>query len=85
MEINSNIYLVNAFGVVVGGLNVHVELLKLGIDVSGLVGCCGGGEVLLLEEKMASGSLIVARESGERTIEPGVMLGSSSMLFIWVP
>lgn len=82
---NSNIYLVNAFGVVVGGLNVHVELLKLGIDVSGLVGCCGGGEVLLLEEKMASGSLIVARESGERTIEPGVMLGSSSMLFIWVP
>lgn len=83
MGINSN--LVNAFGVVVGGLNVHVELLKLGIDVSGLVGCCGGGEVLLLEEKMASGSLIVARESGERTIEPGVMLGSSSMLFIWVP
>ena len=82
---NSNIYLVNAFGVVVGGLNVHVELLKLGIDVSGLVGCCGCGEVLLLEEKMASGSLIVARESGERTIEPGVMLGSSSMLFIWVP
>lgn len=68
-----------------GGLNVHVELLKLGIDVSGLVGCCGGGEVLLLEEKIASGSLIAARDSGERTTEPGVMLGSSSMLFIWVP
>lgn len=58
--------LVNAFGVVAGGLNVHVELLKLGIDVSGLVGCCGGGEVLLLEEKIASGSLIVAKESGEQ-------------------
>lgn len=75
----------NALGVVAGGLNVHVELLKLGIEVSRLVGCCGGGEVLLLKEKMASGSLIVAKDNGERTTEPGVMLGSSSMLFIWVP
>lgn len=30
-------------------------------------------------------SLIVARESGERTTDPGVMLGSSSMLLIWLP
>lgn len=82
--INLNQYLVNALGVVAGGLNVHVELLKLGIDVSGLV-VCGGGDVLLLDEKIASGSLIVAKDSGERTTEPGVMLGSSSMLFIWVP
>lgn len=77
-------YLVNALGVVAGGLNVHVELLRLGIDVSGLV-VCGGGDVLLLDEKIVSGSLIVAKDSGERTTEPGVMLGSSSMLFIWVP
>lgn len=70
---------------VAGGLNVHVELLKLGIEMSGFVDCCGGGEVLLLKEKMASGSLIVAKDSGERTTDPGVILGSSSMLFIWVP
>lgn len=75
----------NTLGAVTGGLNVHVELLKLGIEVSGLVGCCGGGEVLLLNEKMASGSLIVTKDSGERITDPGVMLGSSSMLFIWVP
>lgn len=76
-----NCYLVNALGVVAGGLNVHVELLKLGIDVSGLA-VCGGGDVLLLDEKIVSGSLIVASDNGERTTEPGVMLGSSSILFI---
>jgi hypothetical protein len=70
--------------VVAGGLNVHVELLRLGIDVSGLV-ACGGGDVLLLDEKIVSVSLMVAKDNGERTTEPGVMLGSSSMLFIWVP
>jgi len=52
--------------------------------VSGLA-VCGGGDVLLLDEKIVSGSLIVAKDNGERTTEPGVMLGSSSMLFIWVP
>lgn len=82
--VGSEQYLVNALGVVAGGLNVHVELLRLGIDVSGLV-VCGGGDVLLLDEKIASGSLIAAKDNGERTTEPGVMLGSSSMLFIWVP
>lgn len=69
---------------VAGGLNDHVELLRLGIEVSGLA-VCGGGDVLLLDEKIVSGSLIVAKDNGERTTEPGVMLGSSSMLFIWVP
>lgn len=76
-------YLVNALGVVAGGLKLQVELLRLGIEVSALI--WGGGEVLVLEEKIASGSLMAAKESGERTTEPGVMLGSSSILFICVP
>jgi hypothetical protein len=30
-------------------------------------------------------SLIVTSDKGERTTDPGVMLGSSSTLLIWVP
>lgn len=40
------------------------------------------GAALLLK---ISESLMVAIESGERTTDPGVMLGSSSMLLIWLP
>lgn len=76
--------MLNPLGVVAGGLNAQVELLKLGIGVSELA-FCGGGEDLLLDENIASGSLMVAKDKGERTTEPGVILGSSSILFICVP
>lgn len=66
-----------------GGLKLQVEELRLrgGMGMSPLTEV---GEVLppLLNTSV---SLIVARERGERTTEPGVMLGSSSILFICVP
>lgn len=70
----------NVLGVVVGGLKLHVELLRLGMEVSTFC-ACGGGDVFVLDENIASGSLIAARER-DRTTEPGVILGSSSMFFI---
>lgn len=79
-----NAYLANALGVVDGGLKLHVELLRLGIDGLSFIGC-GGGDVLLPEEKIVSESLMAASDSGDRTTEPGVILGSSSIVFICVP
>lgn len=43
------------------------------------------GDVLPPLLKMSVSLMVAAKESGERTTDPGVMLGSSSILFIWVP
>lgn len=67
------------------GLKLHVEDDRLREGIGALSAeeatTLAGGEVLL-EELKISVSLIVANESGERTTDPGVILGSSSMLFI---
>lgn len=63
-----------------GGLKLHVDELKL----NGCILSPGGG-LLLGFMLNSSVSLIVAIERGERTTEPGVMLGSSSMDFSWFP
>lgn len=76
-------YLAKTLGVVAGGLKLQVELLRLGMEVVSLR-IWGGGDVLLPAEKRVSASLMAASDRGERTTEPGVMLGSSSMLFICV-
>lgn len=59
-----------------GGLKLHVEELRL----RGCMESPGGGLLLGLMLN-SSVSLIVAIERGERTTEPGVMLGSSSIDF----
>lgn len=63
-----------------GGLKLHVEELKL----SGWMESPSGGLLLgfILNSSL---SLIVAMDNGERTTEPGVMLGSSSIDLICVP
>lgn len=70
------------------GLKLHVEEERLRDGIGALSAAeattLAGGEVLLDELKI-SVSLMVAKESGERTTDPGVMLGSSSILFICVP
>ena len=44
------------------------------------------GEVLLTPPvENISGSLSADKDSGERPTDPGVMFGSSSMDFIWLP
>ena len=44
------------------------------------------GDVLLMPpEENISGSFRAAKDSGERTTDPGVMLGSSSIDFNWLP
>lgn len=77
-------YLENDEAVDAGGLKLHVDELKLrggiGISTPETV-----GEVLPPPLVKTSVSLIVAKDRGERTTEPGVILGSSSMLFICVP
>lgn len=61
-----------------GGLKLHVEELRLR---GGMVSPAGG---LLLFGFIVNNSVsfIVAIESDERTTEPGVILGSSSIDFI---
>lgn len=71
-------YLVNTVDVDEGGLKVHVgELSDWILSVTGglLLGFILNNSV----------SLIVASESGDRTTEPGVILGSSSIDFSWLP
>jgi hypothetical protein len=78
------IYLANAELDDVGlKLQVEEERLRDGIDVLSAddATTLAGGDVLF-EELKISVSLIVAKDNGERTTEPGVILGSSSMLFI---
>ena len=78
-------YLVNTLCVVAGGLKLQVELLRLGIEVVSALRAWGGGDVLLPAENIVSGSFIAANDRGDLTTEPGVMLGSSSIVFICVP
>lgn len=74
------VYLVNALDVVEeGGLKLHVDELS----VKGWIESFAGGD--LLGFMKISESLIVGIDSGERTTEPGVILGSSSIDFIWLP
>lgn len=74
-------YLVNALGVVAGGLKLQVVELRL----NGWMASPPGGEFLLGFMLNNSVSFIVAMDSGERTTDPGVILGSSSIDFIWLP
>lgn len=73
-------YLVNE--VVEIGLKLHVEeeMLKGSTGGDAFDGTVDGGWALNI-----SVSLIVANDNGERTTLPGVMVGSSSILFIWLP
>jgi hypothetical protein len=79
---------VNEEGVETGGLKDHVDddsdgRLKGGIVVS--TAELTVGDVLLPLALNISVSLIETSDNGERTTEPGVMLGSSSTLLICVP
>lgn len=65
--------------VVAGGLKLQVLLMRLMGGMASEPDTVG--EVLPPLLKI-SVSLIVARDRGERTTDPGVMLGSSSILFI---
>lgn len=70
-----------------GGLKVHVDEDNVGnvgrlsggiVSIPGLI----VGDVLLPLALNISVSLIVTSDKGERTTDPGVMLGSSSTLLI---
>lgn len=67
----------------IGGLNVQVDDVMLHNGSTGgdaFEGTDDGGAELKI-----SVSLMVANDNGDLTILPGVMVGSSSMLFIWFP
>lgn len=68
----------NALDVEEGGLKLHVDELRL----RGWIESPTGGDLLFGFIVKSSVSLIVAIESDERTTEPGVILGSSSIDFI---
>lgn len=74
-----------------GGLKVHVDDDKVGrlrVGIGGIVVSTAEltvGDVLLPLALNISVSLIVTKDNGERTTDPGVMLGSSSTLLICVP
>lgn len=70
-------YLVKALVVEGDGLKLQV------VELKGWIASLGGG--VLLDWLKSSGSLIVAIDKGDLTTEPGVILGSSSTDFIWVP
>lgn len=74
-------YLVKDDAVEDGGLKLQVLELRLrgGTDTSGPEEV---GEVLPPLLNISVSLIEAARESGERTTEPGVILGSSSILFI---
>jgi len=84
-------YLVNEEGVETGGLKVHVDEDRVGrlrVGIGGIVVSTAEltvGDVLLPLALNISVSLIVTKDNGERTTDPGVMLGSSSTLLICVP
>jgi len=84
-------YLVNEEGVETGGLKVHVDEDRVGrlrVGMGGMVvstAVLTVGDVLLPLALNISVSLIVTKDNGERTTDPGVMLGSSSTLLICVP
>lgn len=59
---------------VVGGLNDHVDELS-----DCIVSVAGGLLLALMPNNSLSLTLIVAIDKGERTTEPGVILGSSSI------
>jgi hypothetical protein len=78
---------VNKEGVETGGLKVHVDEDNVGNvgRLSGGIASIPGlivGDVLLPLALNISVSLIVTSDKGERTTDPGVMLGSSSTLLI---
>lgn len=73
-----------------GGLKVHVDEDRVGrlrVGIGGIVVSTEltVGDVLLPLALNISVSLIVTKDNGERTTDPGVMLGSSSTLLICVP
>jgi hypothetical protein len=82
---------VNEEGVETGGLKVHVDEDRVGrlrVGIGGIVVSTAEltvGDVLLPLALNISVSLIVTKDNGERTTDPGVMLGSSSTLLICVP
>ena len=78
MERRARTYLVKALDVEDGGLKLQVEELRL----KGWIGSPAGGLLLFGFMFNTSLSFMVAMESDERTIEPGVILGSSSIDFI---
>jgi hypothetical protein len=76
---------VNEEGVDTGGLKVHVDEDNVGRLKGGIVVSTAEltvGDVLLPLALNISVSLIVTSDKGERTTDPGVMLGSSSTLLI---
>jgi hypothetical protein len=75
---------VNEEGVETGGLKVHVEEDNVGRLSGGIVSTAEltVGDVLLPLALNISASLSVTSDKGERTTDPGVMLGSSSTLLI---
>jgi hypothetical protein len=80
-----SVYLVNEEGVETGGLKVHVDDDNVGRLNGGIVVSTAEltvGDVLLPLALNISVSLIVTSDKGERTTDPGVMLGSSSTLLI---
>lgn len=82
------VYLVNDEGVETGGLKVHVDEDNVGRLKGGIVVSTAEltvGDVLLPLALNISVSLMVTSDKGERTTDPGVMLGSSSTLLICVP
>ena len=71
-----------------GGLKLQVDEDNVGRLNGGMVVSTAEltvGEVLLPPALNISLSLMVTSDNGERTTEPGVMLGSSSILLICVP
>jgi len=78
-------------GVETGGLKVHVDEDRVGrlrVGIGGIVVSTAEltvGDVLLPLALNISVSLMVTKDNGERTTDPGVMLGSSSTLLICVP
>lgn len=70
----------NAVEVDEGGLKLQVGELRLSDWILSVTGGLLLGFIL-----NNSVSLIVASDSGERTTEPGVILGSSSIDFSWFP
>jgi hypothetical protein len=84
MQEYTHAYLVNEEGVETGGLKVHVEDDSVGKLNGGIVSTdeLTVGDVLLPLALNISVSLSVTSDKGERTTDPGVMLGSSSTLLI---
>lgn len=74
--------LVNALEAGIGGLKLHVDELRLN---GWTMSAPEPGGLLLGFMLNSSLSLMVAIDNDERTTEPGVILGSSSIDFIWLP